>query len=96
MSNALQYLPTPGYVYIYRRDRLRSYSIYFRQSNLLDWLRKLQIYYHSPHEFKRYDLCITNGSMEGLSKVFELVLNPTESILVDSPCYSGSLDFVCE
>ncbi len=68
----------------------------FRQSNLLEWLRKLQIHYHSPHEFKRYDLCVTNGSMEGLSKVFELVLNPTDPILVDSPCYSGSLDFVCD
>lgn len=32
--------------------------------------------------------------MEGLSKVFELLLNPTDPILVDSPCYSGSLDFV--
>jgi len=32
--------------------------------------------------------------MEGLGKVFELVLNPTDPILVDSPCYSGSLDFL--
>ena len=34
--------------------------------------------------------------MEGLGKVFELVLNPSDPILVDSPCYSGSLDFVSE
>ncbi len=67
----------------------------FSQENLLEWLKKLQNHYHSPIEFKRYDLCITNGSMEGLSKVFELVLNPTDTILVDSPCYSGSLSFVC-
>jgi kynurenine/2-aminoadipate aminotransferase len=73
-----------------------NYFFYkFRQANLLEWLKKLQTHYHSPIEFKRYDLCITNGSMEGLSKVFELVLNPTDPILVDSPCYSGSLDFVC-
>ena len=32
--------------------------------------------------------------MEGLSKVFELLLNPNDPILVDSPCYTGSLDFV--
>ena len=93
MANALQYLPTPGYV-PFDTDAV-IYSIYFRQSNLLEWLKKLQVHYHSPHEFKRYDLCITNGSMEGLSKVFELVLNPTEPILIDSPCYTGSLDFVC-
>ncbi|CAF0797264.1 unnamed protein product [Adineta steineri] len=64
------------------------------QADLLEWLRKLQVRYHSPIDFKRYELCVTNGSMEGLSKVFELVLNTTESILVDSPCYSGSLDFL--
>jgi len=64
------------------------------QSDLLDWLRKLQTHYHSPKEFERYNLCITNGSMEGLSKVFELLLNPNDPILVDSPCYTGSLDFV--
>ncbi|CAF1056717.1 unnamed protein product [Adineta steineri] len=64
------------------------------QADLLEWLRKLQVRYHSPIDFNRYELCVTNGSMEGLSKVFELVLNTTESILVDSPCYSGSLDFL--
>ncbi|CAF1013082.1 unnamed protein product [Adineta steineri] len=64
------------------------------QADLLEWLRKLQIRYHSPIDFKRYELCVTNGSMEGLSKVFELLLNTTEPILVDSPCYSGSLDFL--
>ncbi|CAF1131483.1 unnamed protein product [Rotaria sp. Silwood1] len=64
------------------------------QADLLEWLKKLQNSYHSPNDFKRYDLCITNGSMEGLSKVFELVLNPGDPILVDSPCYSGSLDFL--
>ena len=68
-------------------------SIY-RQADLLEWFKKLQNRYHSPIDFKRYELCITNGSMEGLSKVFELVLNSSEPILVDSPCYSGSLDCV--
>ncbi|CAF1146411.1 unnamed protein product [Adineta ricciae] len=62
------------------------------QEDLLQWLKKLQNRYHSPIDFKRYELCITNGSMEGLSKVFELILNYAEPILVDSPCYSGSLD----
>jgi DNA-binding transcriptional MocR family regulator len=66
-----------------------------RHANLLTWLKKLQDRYHTPIDFSRYDLCVTNGSMEGLSKVFELVLNPDDPILVDSPCYSGSLDFVC-
>ncbi len=67
----------------------------FSQTDLLEWLKTLQKRYHSPINFNRYELCITNGSMEGLSKVFELVLNSEDPILVDSPCYSGSLDFVC-
>lgn len=78
---------------LYRAERV--FIGVFRQVNLLEWLKKLQVHYHVPREFKRYDLCITNGSMEGLSKVFELVINPDDPILVDSPCYSGSLDFVC-
>jgi kynurenine/2-aminoadipate aminotransferase len=69
--------------------------IEFRQADLLEWFKKLQNRYHSPIDFKRYDLCITNGSMEGLGKVFELVLNPSDPILVDTPCYSAALDFVC-
>jgi kynurenine/2-aminoadipate aminotransferase len=94
MSKALQYLPTPGYVFVLNMF-IHYFLHQFRQLNLLEWFKKLQNHYHTPIEFKRYDLCITNGSMEGLSKVFELVLNPTDPILVDSPCYSGSLDFVC-
>ncbi|CAF3771015.1 unnamed protein product [Rotaria sp. Silwood1] len=45
-------------------------------------------------DFNRYDLCITNGSSEGVAKVFELILNPGDAILIDSPCYPGSLDFL--
>lgn len=93
MSKALQYLPTPGFVCLIFFIFHVSFVL-FRQVNLLDWLKKLQKHYHNPTEFSRYDLCITNGSMEGLSKVFELLLNPNDPILVDSPCYSGSLDFV--
>ncbi|CAF1603154.1 unnamed protein product [Rotaria sp. Silwood1] len=64
------------------------------QADLLGWLKKLQIRYHSPIDFNRYDLCITNGSSEGVAKVFELILNPGDAILIDSPCYPGSLDFL--
>lgn len=71
-----------------------AYQYSCRDAKLLEWLRKLQIRYHSPSNFNRYEMCITNGSMEGLSKVFELLLNPEDPILIDSPCYSGSLDFV--
>jgi len=63
--------------------------------DLLEWLRKLQQHYHRPANFtNRYDLCITTGSMEGLGKVFELLLNPNDPVLVDSPCFSGTLDFL--
>ena len=85
--------PRPGLL----RSRARTPSTdgsRSRQADLLQWFKKLQDRYHRPIDFKRYDLCVTNGSMEGLSKVFELLLNPEEPILVDSPCYSGSLDFV--
>ncbi|CAF1261239.1 unnamed protein product [Didymodactylos carnosus] len=62
--------------------------------DMLTWFRKLQEHYHHPKDFDSYDLCITTGSMEGLAKVFELLLNQGDPILIDSPCYSGSLDFL--
>ena len=34
--------------------------------------------------------------LEGLKKIFELTLNPWDTLLIGSPCYSNSLDFVSD
>jgi len=40
------------------------------------------------------DACITTGSQDGLIKVFEMLTGPGDNILVENPCYSGTLAMV--
>ncbi|XP_028350060.1 kynurenine/alpha-aminoadipate aminotransferase, mitochondrial-like isoform X4 [Physeter macrocephalus] len=37
------------------------------------------------------DMCVTCGSQEGLCKVFEMIVNPGDNILVNEPIYSGTI-----
>lgn len=37
------------------------------------------------------DICVTAGSQEGLSKVFEMIINRGDNILLNEPAYSGTL-----
>eukprot|EP00911_Craspedida_sp_UC1_P000973 UC1_evm1s728 len=38
-----------------------------------------------------YGVCVTNGSQEAVSRTFDMLLNPGDALLVESPTYSGSL-----
>ena len=40
------------------------------------------------------DIIITNGSQDGLAKSFEMLLSEGDSLLVESPTYSGSLAYL--
>uniref|UniRef100_G3TWV5 Kynurenine/alpha-aminoadipate aminotransferase, mitochondrial n=1 Tax=Loxodonta africana TaxID=9785 RepID=G3TWV5_LOXAF len=64
---------------------------------LLAWLRQLQVRLHNPPTVHyppsqgQMEMCVTSGSQEGLSKVFEMLINPGDNILVNEPVYSGTL-----
>ncbi|XP_037686943.1 kynurenine/alpha-aminoadipate aminotransferase, mitochondrial isoform X2 [Choloepus didactylus] len=64
---------------------------------LLSWLTQLQIKLHNPPTIHypasqgQMDICVTCGSQEGLSKVFEMLINPGDNILLNEPVYSGTL-----
>lgn len=79
MKTALQYTASQGY------------------PELVSWLKDLQKSIHNPPtlnyspENGKMDLCITNGSQEGLSKVFEMLINPGDTVLLDAPTYAGTL-----
>ncbi|KAM4710266.1 kynurenine/alpha-aminoadipate aminotransferase, mitochondrial isoform 2-T2 [Discoglossus pictus] len=79
MKKALQYSATPGF------------------PELVSWLKNLQKCLHNPPTLTyspdkgQMELCITTGSQEGLSKVFEMLVNPGDNVLLDSPTYSGTL-----
>lgn len=79
MKRALQYSPSSGI------------------PELISWMKDLQKRLHNPPtmsyspEQGQMDLCVTNGSQEGLSKVFEMLISRGDNILLDCPTYSGTL-----
>ncbi|XP_029794657.1 kynurenine/alpha-aminoadipate aminotransferase, mitochondrial isoform X2 [Suricata suricatta] len=64
---------------------------------LLSWLKQLQVKLHNPPTINypssqgQMDICVTSGSQDGLCKVFEMIINPGDNILLNEPVYSGTL-----
>ncbi|XP_054432029.1 kynurenine/alpha-aminoadipate aminotransferase, mitochondrial [Pteronotus mesoamericanus] len=64
---------------------------------LLSWLKQLQIKLHNPPTLHyppsqgQMDICVTTGSQDGLCKVFEMIINRGDNILLNEPIYSGTL-----
>uniref|UniRef100_UPI00398E7823 kynurenine/alpha-aminoadipate aminotransferase, mitochondrial isoform X2 n=1 Tax=Pristiophorus japonicus TaxID=55135 RepID=UPI00398E7823 len=77
--------------------RALQYSASAGIPELISWMKDLQKSLHNPPtincspEQGQMELCVTNGSQEGLSKVFEMLLSPGDSILLDTPTYPGTL-----
>ncbi|KAK3091816.1 hypothetical protein FSP39_022850, partial [Pinctada imbricata] len=79
MKQALQYSATQGI------------------PELLSFVYKLQFRIHDPPTYNninhpgQMECIITNGSQDGLCKVFEAITNEGDNILLEHPCYSGTL-----
>uniref|UniRef100_S4RF99 Aminoadipate aminotransferase n=1 Tax=Petromyzon marinus TaxID=7757 RepID=S4RF99_PETMA len=64
---------------------------------LIDWFKQLQTRVHNPptRKFESTDtemtVCITTGSQEAISKVFEMLITPGDYVLMDTPTYPGTL-----
>uniref|UniRef100_A0A8D0HVJ8 Kynurenine/alpha-aminoadipate aminotransferase, mitochondrial n=1 Tax=Sphenodon punctatus TaxID=8508 RepID=A0A8D0HVJ8_SPHPU len=77
--------------------RALQYSASAGIPELLSWLKDLQKNLHNPPTAKytpdhgEMEICITTGSQEGLCKVFEMLINPGDNILLDAPTYPGTL-----
>ncbi|XP_077984374.1 kynurenine/alpha-aminoadipate aminotransferase, mitochondrial-like [Glandiceps talaboti] len=82
MKKALQYSATPGL------------------PDLLEWLKKIQIEEHNPptlncrEENGQMDLIVTTGSQDGLCKAFEMLVTPSDNVLMETPTYPGTLAIV--
>ncbi|KAF1380733.1 hypothetical protein PFLUV_G00167030 [Perca fluviatilis] len=77
--------------------RALQYSASNGIPELLTWMKNLQKDLHDPPtasyapENGQMDMCVTTGSQEGLCKVFEMLVNPGDNVLLDAPTYSGTL-----
>ncbi|XP_058479569.1 kynurenine/alpha-aminoadipate aminotransferase, mitochondrial [Solea solea] len=77
--------------------RALQYSASSGIPELLMWMKNLQKNLHNPPtanyspENGQMDMCVTTGSQEGLCKVFEMLVNPGDNVLLDAPTYSGTL-----
>ncbi|KAG8134762.1 putative Kynurenine-alpha-aminoadipate aminotransferaseserine-threonine-like protein, partial [Naja naja] len=77
--------------------RALQYSASAGIPELLSWLKDLQKTIHNPPTVDyspqegQMEMCITTGSQEGLCKVFEMLINPGDNILLDAPTYPGTL-----
>ncbi|XP_034712236.1 kynurenine/alpha-aminoadipate aminotransferase, mitochondrial isoform X1 [Etheostoma cragini] len=77
--------------------RALQYSASNGIPELLTWMKNLQKELHNPPtagytpENGQMDVCVTTGSQEGLCKVFEMLVNPGDNVLLDAPTYSGTL-----
>ncbi|KAI3651073.1 hypothetical protein MP228_004554 [Amoeboaphelidium protococcarum] len=62
---------------------------------LVQWIKDLQKRMHNPPQFQsNYDVIVTNGSQDGLTKAFKMLIGPGDVILVENPTYSGSLAYL--
>ncbi|KAK2527586.1 Aadat [Columba guinea] len=77
--------------------RALQYSASAGIPELLSWLKNFQQSLHNPPtanytpEQGQMEVCVTTGSQEGLCKVFEMLINPGDNILLDAPTYPGTL-----
>ncbi|KAM9143625.1 kynurenine/alpha-aminoadipate aminotransferase, mitochondrial isoform 2-T3 [Pangshura tecta] len=77
--------------------RALQYSASAGIPELLSWLKDLQKSLHNPPTANyspdqgQMEICVTTGSQEGLSKVFEMLIDPGDNILLDAPTYPGTL-----
>lgn len=82
VKSALQYGPTTGHV------------------SLLNWFYELQFKEHNPHYEKQdapnlseegLSMSLFNGSQDALEKAFDMLIDSGDTVLVESPVYSGTL-----
>uniref|UniRef100_T1JA88 Kynurenine/alpha-aminoadipate aminotransferase, mitochondrial n=1 Tax=Strigamia maritima TaxID=126957 RepID=T1JA88_STRMM len=59
--------------------------------NLIKSLKEFQKKYHNPPNFEQFDVLVTTGGQDGLCKIFEMMLNPGDYVIIQEPAYPGTL-----
>ncbi|XP_066488997.1 kynurenine/alpha-aminoadipate aminotransferase, mitochondrial-like [Tiliqua scincoides] len=77
--------------------RALQYSKAEGVDELLSWVEDLQLKLHNPPTAKyapekgQMKVVITSGSQDALSKVFHMLTDPGDNVLIDEPNYTGSV-----
>lgn len=58
---------------------------------LVKFLKNLTEELHKPPNWSKSELIVTSGSQDGLCKSFEMFIGANDSVLVQEPCYTGTL-----
>ncbi|XP_048186569.1 kynurenine/alpha-aminoadipate aminotransferase, mitochondrial [Perognathus longimembris pacificus] len=90
--------------HIHFDEKLMHRALQYSESSgipeLLSWVKQLQIKLHNPPTVHyppsqgQMDICITSGCQDGLCKVFEMIINPGDTILLNEPLYSGTIQAI--
>lgn len=60
---------------------------------LVDWIRTLQIEEHGPPN-EDFEICLGNGSQDVITRALEMLVDPSDTLLIESPAYVGILAFL--
>ncbi|XP_066576918.1 kynurenine/alpha-aminoadipate aminotransferase, mitochondrial isoform X2 [Amia ocellicauda] len=80
--------------------RALQYSASAGIPELISWMKELQMSLHNPPTASKspecggMELCVTTGSQQGLCKLFEMLINPGDNVLLDAPTYSGTISAI--
>eukprot|EP01114_Cavostelium_apophysatum_P017834 TRINITY_DN5385_c0_g1_i1.p1 TRINITY_DN5385_c0_g1~~TRINITY_DN5385_c0_g1_i1.p1 ORF type:complete len:426 (-),score=84.91 TRINITY_DN5385_c0_g1_i1:15-1292(-) len=70
-----------------------QYSPSYGLPELVDWLKKQQTEEHKLSEggVPEWDICVTTGSQDAMSKAFDMLCNEGDYIITENPTYSGAI-----
>eukprot|EP00501_MAST-03F_sp_TOSAG23-6_P000742 GSMAST32.ASY1.ANO1.770.1 assembled CDS len=75
-------------------EEVLQYSPTLGLPSLIEQLEIIQSTYHPSEHSKNSSILVGTGSQDVLTKSFEMLLNPGDSLLLETPTYSGSLAFL--
>jgi len=73
-------------------DKALQYSPSFGVDEFRELLKKFQIDEHNPSlPADKWDICVTTGSQDGISKSMDMLVDEGDYVLVEDPTYAGAL-----
>lgn len=72
-------------------DKALQYSPSYGLPELVSWIKQLQKEEHKMEVDYDWDVCVTTGSQDAMSKAFDMLCNDGDYIITENPTYSGAI-----